>query len=181
MEPAMSRGKSVLKWALTVGIVIVLNLFFSVAIETLMPQPKYEKYCPQEQVNPVYDNEKDCVAVGGQWNPSYPAPQKVTSATPAGYCDPQFTCRQHYSDASEAYAKNVFIALVILGALSLLAGVFVGRISPAVSAGLSYGGVLSFVIASARYWQAAGDLIRLGIVGLALVALIILGIKKFRE
>ena len=72
-----------------------------------------------------------------------------------------------------------FVALVVLGALSIGAG-FALRISPAVSAGLSYGGVLSFVIASIRYWGEAGDIIRLIIVGIALAALIAIGIQKFK-
>lgn len=178
METTQFKGKNVLKWALTIGIVIVLNLFFSVAIETVMPQPKFENYCPQEQVRPVLDSESSCVAVGGQWNPA--PPKSVTEVEPQGYCNEYFTCQMELNDAQKAYAQNVFVILIVLGALSLLVG-FMLRMSPAVSAGLSYGGVLTFVIASIRYWGEAGDLIRLLIVGLALVALIAIGVKKFKE
>jgi hypothetical protein len=185
-EPTSSRGKSVLKWALTIGIIIVLNLFFAVAIDTLMPQPKYETFCPQQQVQPSYSDQTSCVAAGGQWNPATPALQDIKVAptkpvSPQGYCNPDYICGQKYSDAQNGYARNIFIILIVLGALSLLVGVFLVRISPAVSAGLSYGGVLSFIIASARYWSAAGDFIRLGIVAVALVALVGIGINKFKE
>ena len=183
MEQTSFKGKGVIKWALTIGIAIVLNLFFAVGIETVTPAPEYDDFCEQKQVQEVYDNETSCVEAGGQWNPdlSKPVPSGSTrTQAEAGYCNAHFTCGMEFQDATEQYAQNVFVALVVLGALAMLVGYFL-RVSPAVSAGLSYGGVLTFVIASMRYWDAAGDLVRLAIVGLALVALIIVDVKKFKE
>ena len=176
------KGKGVIKWALSIGIIIVLNLFFSVAIETAYPQPQYDNFCTQAQVTPVYEDETSCVEAGGQWNPPYKtsADRPVSVDEPQGYCNVYFTCNQEYQDAQEGYARNVFVILIVLGALSIAAG-FALRVSPAVSAGLSYGGVLSFIIAAIRYWGEAGDLVRLAIVAAALVALIAIGVKKFKE
>ena len=177
------KGKGVIKWALTIGIVIVLNLFFAVAIETAYPAPEYEDFCVSQQVQEVYQNETSCVEAGGQWNPDVAVKPVATGSTrtqPTGYCNAHYTCGMEYESARENYAQNVFVALVVLGALAMLAGYFL-RISPAVSAGLSYGGVLTFVIASMRYWDAAGDIVRLAIVGIALIALIAIGVKKFKE
>lgn len=176
METMQFKGKGVLTWALSVGIIVVLNLFFAVGIQTVMPEPKFEDFCAQTQVRPTLDSEKTCTAVGGQWNPMQP----VKVGEPVGYCNEYFTCAMEHDEARKLYAQNVFVTLVVLGALSIFAGVLL-RASSAVSAGLSYGGVLSFIIAAVRYWDAAGDLIRLAIVGLALVALIAIGVKKFRE
>ena len=176
MEQTQFKGKGVLKWALTIGIAIVLNLFFAVAIQTILPEPKFDAFCAQPQVRQVLDSEASCTAVGGQWNPNIPT--KVGES--AGYCNEFFTCSQNFEDARKEYAQNVFVTLVVLGALSVLVGYFL-RVSPAVSAGLSYGGVLSFIIASIRYWGEAGDLVRLAVVGLALIALIVIGVKKFKE
>lgn len=180
MEQTSFKGKGVFKWALSVGIIVILNLFFAVAIQTVTPEPKWDEYCVQQQVRPVLDSEASCVAVGGQWNPPVPSPKPIAGETPVGYCNEFFTCQMEYEDARVSYAQNVFIALIVLGALSIVAG-FMLRVSPAVSAGLSYGGVLTFIIASVRYWEAAGDLVRLAIVGLALIALIAIGVKKFKE
>lgn len=180
MESTQFKGKGVLKWALTVGIIIILNLFFAVAIQTVTPEPKFENFCVQQQVRPVLDSEESCVAVGGQWNPPYTDVKPVDLTEPKGYCNEFFTCQMEYEDARVTYAQNVFVALVVLGALSIAVG-FMLRMSPAVSAGLSYGGVLTFIIAAIRYWEAAGDIVRLAIVGLALVALIAIGVRKFKE
>lgn len=171
-----TRSKTVLKWALTVGIVIVLNLFFSVAIETVYPQPEYSDFCEVRQVREIIGTEAACVAIGGQWNPNIP----VKPGDPEGFCFEDFTCAQEYGEAQKEYARDVFVALIVLGALSM-GGSFIAGSAPAVAAGLSYGGVLTFVIAALRYWGEAGDLIRLVIVGAALVALIGIGIKKFKE
>lgn len=178
METTSFKGKNVLKWALSVGIIIVLNLFFAVAIQTVYPAPEFNTFCEDRQVNQAYEDEASCLAVGGQWNEN--AGPKTTPDDPIGWCNPNFTCANEYQDAQKEYSRNVFIALIVLGALSIGAG-FALRISPAVSAGLSYGGVLSFVIASIRYWGEAGDFIRLAIVAIALIALIGIGVKKFRE
>ena len=176
------KGKGVIKWALSVGIIVVLNLFFAVAIETAYPAPEFNDFCTQEQVNKEYGNEDACVAAGGQWNENVtkPEPSGSNRNVSSGWCNPNFTCQQEYQDARENYARNVFVALIVLGALSIAAG-YALRISPAVSAGLSYGGVLSFIIAAMRYWGEAGDLVRLAVVGLALIALIVIGVKKFKE
>lgn len=176
------KGKGVIKWALTIGIVVVLNLFFAVAIETAYPAPEFDNFCTQEQVNRDYADEASCVAAGGQWNENVNKPEPVGSNrnVSSGWCNPNFTCSQEYQDARENYARNVFVTLIVLGALSIAAG-YALRISPAVSAGLSYGGVLTFIIAAARYWDAAGDIVRLVIVGVALLALIAIGVKKFKE
>jgi len=179
MESTQFKGKNVLKWALTVGIIVILNLFFAVAIQTVYPEPKYENFCEARQVNEVYEDETSCVASGGQWN-EFAKPLPEEKPQREGYCNLDFTCSMEYQDAREGYAQNVFVTLVVLGALSILAGYFV-RMSPAVSAGLSYGGVLTFIIASIRYWETAGDIVRLSIVGLALIALIAIGVKKFKE
>ena len=153
------KGKGVIKWALSIGIIIVLNLFFSAAIQVAYPEPQFNDFC--ESYYPVLKT--------GEVPVSDPAIEQA-----------RVDCSNVYQEQHELYARNVFGILVFLGALSLVAG-FALRISPAVSAGLSYGGVLSFIIAAIRYWGEAGDLVRLAIVAAALVALIAIGVKKFKE
>ena len=180
----------ILRWALTIGIVIVLNLFFYYATSLVYVEPKYENFCPQKQVNIQPTNQKACLAVGGAWNEG-PAEKVVpnidgqTVVIPAqvltkGYCDQTFTCQKKYQEARDLYNRNVFLVLVVLGVFSLTAGFFLS-FNMAVSLGLSFGGVLSFIIASIRYWSAMQEYLRVTILALALVALITLAIKKFQD
>jgi hypothetical protein len=145
------------------------------------------------QVNTTPATEAECVAQGGGWT-NYSAPVQPTPvplqlssktssaivAEPAGYCDVNFTCQKQFTTANDIYNRNVFVALVILGVLSLIAGFFI-RKSAAVSFGLSFGGVLALVVASVRYWSDMNDYLRLGVLAVALVLLVYLGIKKVKE
>jgi len=53
--------------------------------------------------------------------------------------------------------------------------------SSIVSSGLSYGGVLALLIASMQYWSDAGSLLRLGISAVALLILIYVGMRSFKD
>src|ERR1035437_3777717 len=98
----METKPKVLKWALIIGIVVVLNLFFNYAISLFYKAPDYNVYFPQAQVVEPITNKDDCLKVGGQWTESsIPAGTKgnteITTPVPAGssqttsYCDPNFT------------------------------------------------------------------------------------------
>lgn len=179
------QTKSILKWALVLSIVIVMNLFFNFAIATVYDAPEYEDFCGQnkEQVIVNPQNQTQCVEGGGQWTVNTEKPQINPSGEtiPSGWCDVDFTCRTEWEKARELYDRNVFVALVLLGLAALGVGMFVTSTGSAVSLGLSLGGVLSFVVASVRYWSAMDDYLRVVILGLALVALIIVGVKKFKD
>ena len=174
MEP--KKRLPVLKWATIVGIVIVLNLFFSVAISVVYPQPEFDDFCEQRQIEKPIADEDACIAIGGQWT----ATPKLESEEISGHCNRNFICAQEYENARDAYQRNVFIALVVLGIISLVGGVVLSSYS-AVSVGLSYGGVLTFIIASIRYWDAAPNVVKLVIVGVALAVLLFVAARKFRE
>ncbi|MEK7135327.1 MAG: hypothetical protein AAB780_01335, partial [Patescibacteria group bacterium] len=90
------------------------------------------------------------------------------------------TCRAEYETANKTYQRNVFVILVVLGALSVLAGNMLVA-NPVISSGLSLAGVLSFLIASVRYWSSANDVIRVIILGIALGLLFWIAVKKFND
>lgn len=182
------KTHNLFKWTLALSIVIVLNLFFNFAIKLVYKAPLYENFCKMDQVHVPPTTQKACLDLGGQWNENMykGQPVRVISPTgesmpePAGYCDEQFTCRKDYDEASKIYNRNVFVALVILGLISLFAGYYAGENAP-VSLGLSLGGVLSFIIGSIRYWSDMDDYLRVVILGLALASLLWLGFKKFNQ
>lgn len=180
----MNTQSKTLKWSLIIGIVIVLNLFLNYAISLIYKSPDYISYCPNQQVTEAITTQAQCVSVGGQWNgnnyykPGYPT--EITPAgVPGGYCDPQFKCRQDYDAAAKVYDRNIFVALVVLGALSVLLGNFF-RKNEVIASGLAMAGVLSFIIASMRYWSRADDLIHVIILAFALGILFWIAFKKFR-
>jgi hypothetical protein len=176
----------ILKWVLVVAIVVVLNLFFNFSIKLAYNNPEFEKYCPQKQVTITPDTQDKCVAAGGAWTENNAYGEKVARPVSTdepqmkGWCDPNFTCQKNYQTALEVYNRNVFIILIIAGLASLIVGFFLSNIT-AVSLGLSLGGVLSFIIGTVRYWSNMDDYLRVIILGLALAALIWIGVKKIRD
>jgi len=178
----MQTQSKVLKWSLIIGIVIVINLFFNYALSLIYKSPSYETFCPTQQVNQIVDTEKACVAQGGQWNGNNiaPVPQTKGEIAPSGYCNLQYTCMNNYNAAQKTYDRNVFITLVILGALCVALGSFLS-INAVISVALSLAGVLSFIVASMRYWSSADDLIKVIILAIALAILIWVAVKKFKN
>lgn len=179
----MQTQSRILKWSLIIGIVIVINLFFNYVLSLVYKNPTYENFCPNTaQVVTIPDTEKACVGAGGQWtnNTYYGKPLLPGETQPRGYCDLQFTCRNNFEAAQKVYDRNVFITLVILGAICVALGSFLAG-NVVMSIALSFAGVLSFVIASMRYWTSADDLIKVIILAIALAILIWVAIKKFRN
>lgn len=181
----METKPKILKWALIIGIVVVLNLFFNYSISLFYKEPDYSVYFPQSQVIKQITTKDECLSVGGQWNENVvtledKTPSVSTSTSKVtGYCNPDFTKQQNFNDAQKVYQRNIFIVLVILGVLSLVLGIFLSN--EIITLGLSWGGVLSLVIASMRYWSTADNLIKVLILGLALATLIWLAVKKFEK
>ncbi len=185
-KPEQYRGNQswILKWSLIIALVIVLNLFFNYALSLVYPAPKYEAYCPTEQViNPPTTSAK-CVEVGGQWTqntyPKVDSNGEVIAPQVQGYCNPTFTCQKDYDAVRKVYERNVFVILVVLGVVSIAVGMMLKAVD-VVSIGLSFGGVISLIIASMRYWSEAENILKVIILGVALVVLIWLGIKRFKN
>jgi hypothetical protein len=176
-----SKKYNFLKWAIALALVIVINLFFHYVIATFYTEPKFETFCPLS--NQVYNDAPSCVGAGGQWTNNQFSPKQVTEAVkngePLGWCDPNFTCNKNYTEAHSIYNRNVFIILIVLSVAVLTLGIFVPV--EVLSLGFSWAGVLSLIIASIQYWSDANNWMRLVILGIALMILIWLAVKKFKE
>ncbi len=175
METTAQRPKFV-RWAVLLGIVIALNLFFVAARSLVVIEPKYEDYCPTT-MQPAVTSEA-CVAQDGVWVTTSGA--AVSKPTAEGYCDLYQKCQPRYDDARKEYEMYAFVFMVAVGVLALIVGV-IPLGSSIVSSGLSYGGVIALLIAAGGYWDTAGNLIRLGMSVIALAALLFVGIKRFKD
>ena len=179
----METKPKVFKWALVIGIVVILNLFFNYTISLFYKEPNFDNYFPRPQVVESITTKEACLKVGGQWiegptyNERYVKPKPVDFSEMKSYCDPNFTKQQEFNNAQKSYQRNIFIILIVLGVISLVSGAFLAN--EIVTLGLSWGGVLSLIITSMRYWSTADNLIKVLILGFALAALIWLAVKKF--
>jgi hypothetical protein len=186
---APKKKPAFVKWSLVFAIAIVLNLFWTYAVRVAYHEPTYEDFCPRQQVVERIETRERCLEVGGQWNENVPEKYPVPGTTApdggampvqSGYCNQEFTCQQKFEDANKVYNRNVFIVFTVVGIAALAASVFAGA-AEAVALGLSFGGVLSLIIGSVRYWSDMEDILRVVILGVALAALIWTAYKKFKD
>lgn len=171
MSEALKKWK---KLALALALVLVINVFFNVGLDTFYPAPKYETYCPTEKMNTLYENAETCEAADGIWNQG-PAKDAV------GYCDLYTKCNEDYTAATQPYDRNAFVILTTLGLATLLVGLLAGGLPMAVANGFLYGGLLSILIGTMRYWALMEDSLRFIVSGIALVLLIIVGVKRLKD
>lgn len=92
----------------------------------------------------------------------------------------EIKCSNDYNTAQNNFDRNVFIALVVLGAITVALGNFL-KGNMLLGQALSLSGVLSFIIASMRYWSYAGQWLKVVILALALAVLIWVAVKKFQD
>lgn len=177
-----SKHPQFVRWALMIGIVVVLNIFFNVVLALAYPAPEYNDYCPQ--VTRDATDAVACDAQGGVWH-DYTATEKPVPVVPGesqatGYCDRDAKCQAPYEVARNDHALYAFVIMTVLGVAAILTGL-VPLGSSIVSTGISYGGVVALIIGSMQYWGTAGNWIRLGIISVGLVALIVIGLRRFRD
>lgn len=179
-----SKRHPLFKWILIVGIAIVANLFLNYALDAFYQKPLFETFCPSKQVNVPITTEKTCIDVGGQWNSDpyryVEAMKPIPADAPKGSCNEYFTCQKGFDTADKLYQRNVFIVLVVAGTAFLVGGLFATAIE-AVALGFSLAGILSLIIGTMRYWSSMDERLRVAVLGLALAALVWVGIKKFKN
>lgn len=182
------------KFGLALAIIIVLNMFFNYGIYSFYPSPQYEDYCVEELRTVVYDTQDSCDGVGGLWITSFSQtmgerPRERPREVPLKiaddgefkpYCDPTFSCSKDLREATSVYNRNVFIVLILLGAIAI-GGAFMTISVSSVSTGLLYGGLISFFIGTTRFWSDMNEYLRFIILGIVLVALIVVGFKKLND
>ena len=182
MEPNINNPKqsNFVKISIIIAIVIVMNMFFNYAVSLVYKEPVFDAYVKPTQVVETIKTKDQCISVGGQWSENaYPSPDLKGKTEVQGYCNENYTKQLNYDAARKVYEKKVFITLIVLGILSLIAGGFV-TIS-ILSIAFAWGGVLSLIIASMRYWSQADNLAKVVILALALGILIWLAVKKFNK
>jgi hypothetical protein len=165
------------KFAILAGIVVTMNIFAFVAMNTIFPEPLFEDYC-KTTLKPL-DTELSCVTEGGVWQSTAPQPEAV-GVKESGYCDTYSACQPAYDAARSAHDMLMYVILVVSAVVALVVGILpLGN--SIVSAGISYGGVLLLIASSIRYFDVAGKYGQLAIAGFAFLALLYIGVRKFKD
>ncbi len=180
METNINNQKSTnfVKVSIIVAIIIVMNLFFNYAVSLIYKEPVFDNFIKPSQVQEMITTKDKCVSVGGQWSENATPVEKGKTEI-QGYCNENYTKQMNYDSARKIYEKKVFITLIILGVVSLASAGFIAM--SVLSISFAWGGVISLIVASMRYWSQADNLAKVVILALALGLLIWLAIKKFNK
>ncbi|HWQ60452.1 MAG TPA: hypothetical protein VN420_04920 [Candidatus Fimivivens sp.] len=180
-EESVKRSNALVRAAVLVGVAILLNVFLAYLVRVFYLEPIFTDFCPERQVvESIADREK-CVSVGGQWTEPDPSQSALYGKEGVfGSCNEQFSCAKDFEKADALYARNLFIVFVIAGASFLLGGAFLVG-SRTVSSGLSLGGVFALLFGSLRYWSDMDDRLRVVVSGFALLSLLLIAWRRFRD
>lgn len=175
-----SKSSKVVHVSIIVAIVIVMNMFFNYSVSLIFSEPVYDTYFKNSQVVEPPTTKESCLKVGGQWSENaYPAETVKSAPQIKGYCNENYTNQINFDKAVADYSQKVFIVLIALGIISLIAAGFITI--QILSMAFAWGGVLSLIIASIRYWSVADNIAKVVILAIALGLLIWLAIKKFNK
>ena len=171
----MFKKSAVTKWqklALALALVIIVNVFFQVGLDTFYPHPDYDEFCGERsvEIDQPLDTQEACLAENGTW----------TVDNYGNYCEDREDCWEAYDEANQPYMRDRFIVSVILGLGVLLLGMLVAM-PTAIANGLLYGGILSMTIGTLGYWGDMDDYLRFAVSGAVLIILILVGIKKLKD
>ena len=189
---------------LGISIAIIFAFFVGFGISAFYESPERSDFCDEEKSFRAYQTEEECQTQGGKWQaygekPRAAIPENQLLCTRTytsdedeyilncrsqespdsltGYCDIDFYCHQEYEDVNEKYNRNVFIIAAIIGIITLLIGGFILK-HESVSPGLMGGGLITIIYGVIRYWQYAGDKLRVVILGIILAMLIYFAYKR---
>lgn len=162
---------------MALSLIIILNVFFNVTIDTFYKMPDWQEFCPDSLNSVTYEDKKSCEDVGGMWSENMGYPKDENSR---GWCNAQYQCQKAYDDETSVYNRNVFVVLTALGAITIILALF-AALPSAVSSGLLYGGILSLIIGTMRFWSDMDDYIRFVVTGVVLILLITIGVKKMKD
>jgi len=100
-----------------------------------------------------------------------------------GDCYGELDCYRNLETRQHEYSRNSFFILIIIGTITLVAGILLSKME-GIGSGLMGGGILVILWSLAHtweYWSTFNKYVKLIVLGVVLVILIYLGYKKLEK
>lgn len=176
------------KVMLSLGVGILAALFIGFLIEAIYPSPQYNTFCKgqfeapipqvtkQSPCNYAYDQafRTKCGNEEGMIQQEYDSSGCVTKET-CNYCN------RDYQKNLEKYNRNLFYITAPIGLLMIILGLYLPISIDAIAGGVLLGGILTMIQITTRIFGNLGKWTRVVLLGLELVLVIWIGIKKVHE
>lgn len=148
-----------------IGIALLFVFFIIYSVESFYDSPRYDDYC--DRIAKPLLVQEECELNNGTW---------ISRGNETGYCDIIDRCYDDYNVAREAYNRNAFFIVMLLGLIGVVISFYIGNI--AVGNGILAGGVFIVIYSMLRYWGDLNDVLRTSAIGVALIVFIWLTYKK---
>ncbi len=175
--------------SLTISIAVLFALFIGFAIDAFYPGPEHQDFCTNDRAYPKpYGepfNRTTCPDIDSQ-DPIY-----ATCTQDKGYVTYEFdknncqvnpyceTCQVEFDASNKLYSRNLFFITAVIGIIAILVGlVYVGL--DAIASGFMFGGSLVLIYGTVRVFGDLSRVMRVVVLGIELVVLVYIGIKKTR-
>ena len=179
--------------AMVVALALLSAFFVGLLVDALYVEPKYDDFCknsarpyfekpyPQNPEQcPLYNltaQEREQIAQC-QDDKGFPEFNTDERGCQQDYKSCNF-CQRDYDQALQIYNRNVFYIVTPLGLLAIIVGLFISL--EVVGSGAMFGGILLMAYGTMRYFSNMSKLMRVAVIGIELLLLVIISIKKLRK
>ncbi|MBU0665775.1 MAG: hypothetical protein ABIC91_05485 [Nanoarchaeota archaeon] len=176
------------KVMLSLGVGILAALFIGFFIDAIYPSIEYNDYCKDqfEMLQPFAKNQElcnytynqtfrtNCVNKEGMIKQEYNSNGCVTNEL----CD---FCGKEFRDDNEKYNRNLFYITAPIGLLLILLGLYLPLSIDAIASGFLLSGTLTMIQITMRVFGDLSKWPRVIILGLELILVVWIGLKKVKE
>ncbi|MDP7282319.1 MAG: hypothetical protein QF475_01620 [Candidatus Undinarchaeales archaeon] len=174
---------------LAIGIGVLAALFVGFLIEAIYESPEHDDYCKYgrfESVKPMTANtdlcdftydpvmQKECIEAGGAIRYEYDENGCVSEEI----CD---YCQKDFRSVFEKYNKNLFFITAPIGLLLIILGLYLPTRLDAMAGGSLLAGILTMIQITMRVFGDLGKWTRVILLGLELVIVVWIGMKKVQD
>jgi len=171
--------------AMVLGIAVLLPLFLGLFVDAVYEAPKYDDYCKNYNIYPVYKEPsagincpdmystsreyKACIDSKGNVIPKYDS----NNCQIFGGCD---YCSRDYDNANQIYNRNIFLILAPIGFIIVVLGIYL--VIDYMGAALMFAGMITLFYATVRYFSDMSKILRALVVLIELLLIMWIGYKK---
>ena len=146
------------------ALIIVTVSFVFTGVYLAFDEPDYDSCYDKRAVPVQIETAEDCASYNGTWQ--------------GEYCDLYSACEAALEPQEDQFRFRVFISSFVIGAAILLGAIFLPI--PILSASMMGSGIVTLLISVLGYWEKLGEIWRFVILGITLVALIWITVKKLK-
>lgn len=177
------------KVALTIGIAVLFTLFVVFFVDAIYEHPEYNDFCsydPYREPVPLAKNPTECHDFYNKtlFDECIKQEGEIYYRTDENGCqtDPDCDfCARDFNDINSKYNRNIFFISAIVSIIAILAGLYLPKNIDALASGFIFGGILVLLQGTVRVFGDLGKWPRVIVLGIELIILILIGLKRLKK